>query len=165
MPGIVVGSGSVTAIDPEKKSFTWTASQYITGATQTETISVRAIFTDRTIRNPVKFSFPSVHGLVSFTGRLLSYDDAPSVPMGTILLDSITFLTPGRDKSITGCEQQQTDSDQDADSRALNDRIQRYARVQVADKSNTSNANTVSPPAVRRVSKRKATEVEDKKIN
>lgn len=122
-------NGCVTFVDDARDTFSLTPSQYVTGATQHETIPVRAIINRNAPFLSTTLPIPRINSLVGFTAKLTSLETNSESGTGPALcaevsVETISHLTADDNSPM---------SSQDEDSVALHTRVQKYTAQSVIE--------------------------------
>ena len=121
-PAVVNINGCVASIDDDADSFSLALSQYVTGATQHETMHVRAFMNRNTPFSPPSFHLPRINSLVGFTAKLDTIESYTEIGSratirAVVIVESISHLTGDEVAPM---------SNEDADTVALKTRVRKY---------------------------------------
>jgi hypothetical protein len=131
VPGLVVITGSVTLVDHAHDYFCLTPAQFVSGATQNDAVSVRAVMNRNTPFCPNSLVFPEINCLVNFTGRLHSFEADPESTSGNSLrtkvsVETISNISDVADSSASNKHGQVRNIADDNDAISLKERVRKY---------------------------------------
>ena len=155
----------VSVLEKERNSFSISINQYVTGATQSEQLAIRAFMEKGPKWPDPSKRLPSINSLIAFTGRLFQCEDNPKPADGewkigfAIALDSITYLPrasfPVTSKNGTAA------TPTNADNVALTGRVAKFA----CDESDLETPTPAAGPSPKQRGKRKAAGPSDADTN
>ena len=153
-----MASGCVSTVEEEQRAFSLPLTQYVTGVTQQESLLITACLASEHTFPPEHFQLPTVHGLVSFTGRLCRFQTDEDSSEGVlksgvvVTVDTISHLTRPNSAAPKGKLGTVPPVLDDADTVALRKRVNKYAQQGGRDES----AKQQQPLSAKQRGKRKA---------
>jgi hypothetical protein len=133
VPSIVFVNGSITFVDKAHNCFCLTPSQFVSSAMQNDAVPIRALMDRDTPFSPHTLMLPDINCLVSFTGRLLSFESntepgAKNSLRAKVSVDTISQLSDCTDSPVSKKAGNNHNLADDDDMIALKNRIRKYVQ-------------------------------------